>query len=394
MNRPDVDILVVGAGAGGAATAYYLAQAGLDVLVVDKARLPRYKACGGAIPRHTLDQFPFSFDAVVQAEPTSVRLVYKGQWPVELSLPDRPVAMVMRSDFDAFLLSRANVEVWQETVVTGVRETPHSVDVSLGDRTMTARYLVGADGAASRVARYLGLRQNRLLGGTLEAAVPLQGNQRLQEEFQDRALFSFGVVDWGYGWVFPKGDHVSVGIGRFRRGRHNLHRLFREEMTRLGIDLDGIKIHGHPIPSYQARSWPWWHGRFRSRQPWQTLSTSRCLLVGDAAGLVDPFLGEGIRYAIASGKLAAAAIAAGDLSGYERAIWQVMGHSLATAGLTAGLFYRWPWLCYRLGMGSPAAVRQFIAILAEETSYVGIGRRLFQALAVGQRSNPVGEVSG
>jgi geranylgeranyl reductase family protein len=374
ITRPDFDVIVVGAGVGGAAAAYYLGQAGLRVLVVEKARLPRYKPCGGAIPRPTLARFPFDFTNLIAAEPTAVRFTFPGLPDVDLPLPDRPVVNVQRSQFDAFLLARSAAEVLEGVAVSDVVEGARQVQVRAGDRSFTARYLVGADGATSRVARCLGLRPNRRLGGTLEAQVPLNGDRALQAEYGRRAVFALSVVPWGYAWVFPRGDSLSVGIGRFRPGRLDLRLALRREMDRLGIRLDGADLHGHPLPSYQAPPWPFWRG-----QPQERLATRRCLLVGDAAGLVDPLIGEGIRYAIKSAGLAAEAIAGGDLTGYERAIWQEIGHSLATAGLTAETHYRLPWLCYHLGVRNPAVIQQLVQVLVERSSYQGLGRRVIAA---------------
>jgi len=367
----DFDVIVAGAGAAGAAAAYHLAQAGLRVGVIDKAPLPRYKACGGAIPRPALKPFPFSFGPVILAAPTAVRFTFPGLPEVEVPLPDRPVVLVRRSQFDSFLLDRSQAEVLAGVAVRGVIEDADRVQVEAGERTFTARYLVGADGAVSAVARALGLRRRRQPGGAVEAEVPLGGDPGLREGYGNRALFALGVIPWGYAWVFPRGDHLSVGVCRLRPGRVDLRRALGQEASRLGISLDGVPIHGHPLPGYRAASWPW-----RQGQAQEKLATRRCLLVGDAAGLVDPLLGEGIRYALTSGRLAAEAILNGDLSGYERSVWREIGHSLATASLAASLFYRLPRLSYRLGVRNPATVRQFVDLLTEKVSYVGIGRRL------------------
>ncbi len=376
MTGVDFDVIVAGAGAGGGAAAYHLCQAGLKTLVVEKARLPRYKACGGAIPRAALEGFPFDFDGVVEAEPTEAQFFFGHLDPVAFPLPHRPVVMVMRQRFDAFLLARSGAEVLDGAALTGIAEADGRVEVQVADRTLTARYLVGADGATSQVARCLGLRPARRLGGTLEAEVPLEGNGDLEAQYGRRALFLLGVIPWGYAWVFPKGDHLSVGVGRVRSGRADLRAVLQRETDRLGIPLDRARIRGHPLPCYRPGPWPLWPARWQA-----TLATRRCLLVGDAAGLVDPFLGEGIRHAFTSGRLAAAAIVAGDLSGYERAVWREIGQDLATANMVAGWFYRLPGLCFGVCVRNPAIIDQFVGILSQRLNYQGVGRRLLTATA-------------
>jgi flavin-dependent dehydrogenase len=290
--------------------------------------------------------------------------------------------MVMRSRFDAFLLAQAGVEVWTQAPVTAVTENRDSVKVIVRGRQLTARYLVGADGATSCVARQLGLRRNRQLGGSLEAEVQLSGRPELRSKFGNRAVFAFGVIPWGYAWSFPKKDHLSVGIGRVRPGKVDLPSALGREMARMGIPLDGVAFHGHPLPCYQAPPWPFWRETGwlrpgnRNRHPQEPLSTRRSLLVGDAAGLVDPLIGEGIRYAIASARLAAEAIVQDDLSIYESKIWREIGHSLATAGLTANTYYRLPRFGFRVGLRNPTTVRHLIDVITGRTSYQGIGRRV------------------
>jgi flavin-dependent dehydrogenase len=98
--------------------------------------------------------------------------------------------------------------------------------------------------------------------------------------------------------------------------------------------------------------------------------------VGDAAGLVDPLIGEGIRYAMHSARLGVKAIVSGDLASYDDAVWREIGHSLATAGMAARLFYWRPRACYRLGVQNPITVDHFADLLTGRYNYQGIGRRI------------------
>jgi flavin-dependent dehydrogenase len=145
--------------------------------------------------------------------------------------------------------------------------------------------------------------QISLLGGAIEAELVSGANEEFRARFGRTALFCLGAVPWGYAWVFPKGDGLSVGICQFRPGRVGLRAGLRREMVPRGIRLNGVRLHGHALPGYQAPPWPFWRHR-----PQERLSTRRCVLVGDATGLVDPLLAEGIRYAISSARLAARAI--------------------------------------------------------------------------------------
>jgi len=368
------DVIVVGAGIGGAAAAYFLGRADQQVLVLEKEALPRYKACGGGVPKSVFRYFSFPFAEVVESEIAAVRFSYSGRKEVTFPLPAKPVAMVMRDRFDALVLSQTRAEVRDSTTVIGVVEERDQVRVNTADgQELAARYLLGADGANSVVARALGLRQKKVLGAAIEAEVPVDG--QTLAEYAQTALFEFGTVPGGYLWIFPKKEHLSVGIAVFDKSRADLRGILRGEMTKFSIELDGTPLHAHPLPVH------WYHER---------LATERTLLVGDAAGLVDPFLGEGIRYAVRSARLAAEAIAKDELKVYTSRVQQKIGAGLRRARWLARLFYGLPRLCFLLDVRNPRVVQAFADMLDERANYFDISKYIPSVL-LGISSNTIPE---
>jgi len=270
----DYDVIVVGAGIGGAAAAYYLGETGCRVLVLEKERLPRYKPCGGGVPRSVFGYFPFSLDRAIEARVARIRYSYQGREEITVPLPDEAVAMVMRDKFDALVLEQARCEVREATSVTKVVEGEDGVVVFTADgQEFRGSYLIGADGANSTTAKQLGLRRSKFMGAAIEAEVPLAPTA--MADWAQTALFEFGALKGGYLWIFPKREHVSVGIGAFRKSRAKLREILRREMAKFGINLDGIALRGHPLPIY-----------LRSER----LNTARSLLVGGPHG---PLIGRG-----------------------------------------------------------------------------------------------------
>ncbi len=342
------DVIIVGGGPAGGTAAFFLGQAGKRVLLLEKESLPRYKTCGGAVSLRLLEQFPFSFEPVIQSRVHAISYAFKEKM-VTIPLKDSELCMVMRDEFDAHLLKHARAEIRTGTAVHRVEEANRTVTVETADgQRFEADTLIAADGANSIVARSLNLRRGKTLAGAIEieATVP----EKILTRFAARPMLIFGELRLGYLWVFPKLDHVSVGIGGLNPKPGELQSVLERVMNRLEISIHGQPRTGHPLPIYSRR---------------EPISTARTLLVGDAAGLVDPFTGEGIRFAIKSGRLAAGAILAGHPEGYAASVNQRIGRNHRLGTLLTEIFYSMPGLSFKLSLRNPS-VSELLAKMIDD----------------------------
>ncbi len=295
--RRHFDVAVVGSGPAGCSAAYCLAAAGADVVVIEKERLPRYKTCGGGLVIRARRLLPIDVSAAVEREcmaaeisdlQSDVRVVVERAGPL--------ISMTMRQRLDYLLLSaarEAGAELRDGCTVRGVEETGDRVELATSGGTVSARFVVAADGALSPTARAAGWKDDRRLIPALESEVSV--GAKTFERLSRTARFDFGVVPNGYAWVFPKRDHLSVGVLSTRRGAVRLPAHLERYYELLGIDsIEREERHGSVIP-------------FSSRKG--DLARGRVMVAGDAAGFADPVTGEGISFAIRSGQTAGRVLA-------------------------------------------------------------------------------------
>ena len=275
------DAIVVGAGPAGSLTAYRLASGGATVLLLDRAVFPRDKPCGGGVTGRAARLVPFSLAPVVEEVVTTVELRLHYRRSFERSCGRPLVYMTQRRRLDHFLVEQAaaaGAEFLDGVRATGIEAGDAAVAVSAGKERFRGEALVGADGVNGFSARALGLGGNRAVGVALEGNLPYEGMGR--DPRRGRCVLEFGALPGGYAWVFPKGDHANFGIGGWESEGPRL----REALARLcevhGARADDlVDVRGYRLPL---------------RAPDSRLARGRALVVGDAAGLIDPVSGDGM----------------------------------------------------------------------------------------------------
>ena len=351
------DVAIIGAGPAGTAAAYYLAKAGRNVLLVDRASFPRKKVCGGGVTARAfniagdlLKDFPFNLVSKVyfNEKRTGIEIVIEKEKPF--------IFMTEREEFDNYLLKKAinsGVVFYSNFEVADFKK---GKIFSKENTTIQADFIIAANGAngyfIKRNKKYLKLVP------ALEVKIDKEMFPNHFGELQTR--FDFGIPDGGYAWIFVKKNSASVGVANVANKKVNLNDVLREYLKSFGFLNDKLKFNGYFVPLLKSN--------LSSCQEW-------ALLTGDALGVADPITLEGIAPAMLTGKLAAEAVLSASSSEqackiYSQKVKNEIYKELKYAKIVSKIIYEHPHLRKFLmkNYGSRLAEKMAQVIL-HETKY-------------------------
>lgn len=344
MNKENFfQFIIVGAGPGGSSAAYFLAEKGYSVALIDRKIHPRYKTCGGAVPIFTQKLFDFNiFDSINCVPVNAVYFTFKGKKDIYSTIETPALYGVDRGEFDAFLYNKAKEKgaaTFPGELVTGVKEFDDRVEVTTkSGLNLKGKFLIGADGANSIVRSKLFADNFKNLKTATSLVWEIyNANREVFNKYQNCTHLDFGWHRNGYLGLIPKFDHLTAGAYAAKFIPADKAKAGLEKFcARLKINTDEF----NPSIRYY-----FYYDRNR------TLHRRRTLLIGDAACLVDALSGEGIKYAVTSGMIAGKILEYAvkldfQLKEYSRIIHNMIGKELLLAQKMANLAFWFPAVTY------------------------------------------------
>lgn len=330
------DVAIIGAGPAGAMAALALSQANIKTAIFEKYKLPRYKTCGGGLTYRAIKLINFDISSIVEKScyQAQLNLIHNRlQFTTKREQPI--VTMTMRDQLDLLLINRAQDHgaiLFEDCAVTSINDQAHQVIINTKKGIWQADAVIIADGAHSPLAKLAGWQDTRHLIPALESEITV--SEDIYNRFSQAAQFDFDLAPYGYAWIFPKRNHLSIGVLSMQRGAINLRTILEKYLQQLGINkILNRSDHGALIPVTPRRD---------------QFTKGRIMLAGDAAGLADPITAEGISFAMQSGILAAKALINAQLDPiitnktYQQEIHNEILDDLYYSRIPARLLYYYP----------------------------------------------------
>jgi geranylgeranyl reductase family protein len=364
------DLIVAGAGPAGSTAARAAALQGLDTLILEKETFPRYKPCGGALSSKaaSLLDFPLPGD-ICERTITGARVHFRDR-VLEKHKGYNLTTLINRSLFDHLLLQKAKEagSGIKTQKVMDFQEKDGHVSVKTNAGIYQCKFLVIASGCQDGLKnRILGPDRKESMGICLVAEIE-EDDRKIEERLAGTLDIHFGVAKSGYGWIFPHRGYYSVGIGGLSSRLRSPRQAMLQFLKKNGFS-ERQRLHGHLIPQGGNKT---------------KAALGRVLLAGDAAGFVDAFTGEGIRYALASGKIAGQVI--GEVPGlevakaYQERSKKEFGEELRYALFFSKMMYSYPEIFLRILACQEEVLDMYIEIAAAKISYKDFMRWLLPRL--------------
>ncbi len=312
------DVIIVGAGISGSVSAYILSKH-MNVLVLEKKKLPRYKTCGGGITNKTLKFLrKIGIDIkndLIENYIDRIRVKILGSEKV-IEYNEPLGILTYRDVFDYYLLKKSNADILDETKVLDVNVSKDKICVKTSRGRFISDYLIGCDGATSVVKRKF-FEVEKEMG----VAAQLETNKMFNEIYID-----FDIVKNGYAWIFPKRKGSTIGVGYIRgEEKEPIRSVLKKFLKNINVSYKEEDIKIHPLPYFIGRK--------------NVVYKNVVCICGDAANLIDPLLGEGTFNAALSAYLASEAILKGNLGLYEKMYLDSIYKHMKRAYLISKIFY-------------------------------------------------------
>lgn len=356
------DLIIIGGGPSGSAAGRLAGNTGLKTLLIEKEIFPRYKPCGGAFSERAMSYVDFDIPQYIHERNVfGARVHFRGNF-IEKLKEYRIATLVTRSVLDDYLLGKAKetgIEIKMGEKAISFKEDHEYVELYTDKEAYKARFVILAEGGQGNLKNRIRKKDRKNEYAICIVTEIEEENKKIDQYICNSIDIYFGIVNRGYGWIFPHEKYFSVGVGGLASDFTNPRRAMIDFLNVHGF-TGKYKLKGHLVPV----------GGIERR----TVS-SRVVLSGDAAGFVDSFYGEGIAYAIRSGQIAVEVISrilnngVGLLSDYESFCRSEFGENLKYSLILSRMMHRFPRIFFKIFTSCEEVLDKYLEVPASKKTY-------------------------